>query len=182
MNNTKSVIAAIMFAGAALTSQAVLAADISAAPEPLVLIDGTADFGSSFAAGNMGNTFMNQFTFSTVGVNAVDSLVSSISRTAVVGLDITGFDLFGAGGGLVAAGEQLGTGSIDLWSLSANGLAEGNYYVQVSGTLVSTGSGSFGANLNLAPVPEPETYGMMLAGLGILGMLSRRRKNSSTAA
>ncbi|MFZ3289766.1 MAG: FxDxF family PEP-CTERM protein [Telluria sp.] len=54
--------------------------------------------------------------------------------------------------------------------------------MQVSGTLVSTGSGSFGANLNLAPVPEPETYGMMLAGLGILGMLSRRRKNSSTAA
>jgi hypothetical protein len=26
-------------------------------------------------------------------------------------------------------------------------------------------------------VPEPETYGMMLAGLGILGFLSRRRKS-----
>jgi hypothetical protein len=28
----------------------------------------------------------------------------------------------------------------------------------------------------LNPVPEPETYGMMLAGLGILGFLARRRK------
>jgi hypothetical protein len=27
-----------------------------------------------------------------------------------------------------------------------------------------------------APVPEPETYAMMLAGLGLLGMAARRRK------
>ena len=40
--------------------------------------------------------------------------------------------------------------------------------------------GSYGGtfNLNLAPVPEPETYGMLLAGLGILGFLARRRKQS----
>jgi hypothetical protein len=29
-----------------------------------------------------------------------------------------------------------------------------------------------------APVPEPETYAMFLAGLGLIGVLSRRRKNS----
>jgi hypothetical protein len=27
-----------------------------------------------------------------------------------------------------------------------------------------------------APVPEPETYALMLAGLGVLGWASRRRK------
>ena len=26
------------------------------------------------------------------------------------------------------------------------------------------------------PVPEPETYGMMLDGLGVVGMLARRRQ------
>lgn len=38
--------------------------------------------------------------------------------------------------------------------------------------------GSYGGDLtvNMAPVPEPETYGMMLAGFGILAMLARRRK------
>ena len=32
-----------------------------------------------------------------------------------------------------------------------------------------------------APVPEPETYAMMLAGLGLLGVVARRRKQKSTA-
>jgi hypothetical protein len=32
-------------------------------------------------------------------------------------------------------------------------------------------------NLNITPVPEPETYGMMLAGLGLMGFMVRR-KNS----
>jgi hypothetical protein len=31
----------------------------------------------------------------------------------------------------------------------------------------------------LAPVPEPETYGMLLGGLGLLGFLARRRRKQS---
>lgn len=32
-----------------------------------------------------------------------------------------------------------------------------------------------------APVPEPETYAMMLAGLGLLGLMTRRRKQKAVA-
>jgi len=28
----------------------------------------------------------------------------------------------------------------------------------------------------VAPVPEPETYALMLAGLGLVGVVARRRK------
>jgi hypothetical protein len=182
MNTTKTILSTMLLAGAALAVPLVLAADISHLPQPLVLLDGTTDYGASFAAGNMGNTFADKFTFSTIGVNFVDSLVSSISRTATVGLDITGFALYDSANTLVSNGTMLGSGSIDLWSLSANNLAQGNYYVQVSGSLVSATSGSFGANLNVTPVPEPETYGMMLAGLGVLGFLARRRKDGDRAA
>lgn len=41
----------------------------------------------------------------------------------------------------------------------------------------SDGIGARIDNVNLVAVPEPETYGMMLAGLAILGFVSRRRKH-----
>jgi hypothetical protein len=29
----------------------------------------------------------------------------------------------------------------------------------------------------MAPVPEPETYAMLLAGLGLMGAIAKRRKD-----
>ena len=54
-------------------------------------------------------------------------------------------------------------------------------------SLVITGNGSSYYNylaidnltLNAAPVPEPETYAMMLAGLGLLGFRLRRKNKTS---
>jgi len=33
--------------------------------------------------------------------------------------------------------------------------------------------------VNIAPIPEPETYAMLLAGLGLMGFVARRRKKSA---
>lgn len=38
------------------------------------------------------------------------------------------------------------------------------------------------ANFNVSAVPEPETYAMMLAGLGLLGFAARRKKAQEAAA
>lgn len=32
-------------------------------------------------------------------------------------------------------------------------------------------------SISIAPIPEPETYALMLAGLGLLGFIARRRRN-----
>ena len=56
-------------------------------------------------------------------------------------------------------------------------LPAGAYHLLVSGTAVSGASASYGGNLVATLVPEPETYAMLLAGLGAVGFLARRRKN-----
>ncbi len=33
-------------------------------------------------------------------------------------------------------------------------------------------------NFNVTAVPEPETYAMLLAGLGLVGAIARRRKTA----
>jgi hypothetical protein len=57
-----------------------------------------------------------------------------------------------------------------------NPLLAGNYTLQVRGTVTGSGGGSYAGTLNLTPIPEAETYAMLLAGLGLMGVVSRRRK------
>ena len=53
----------------------------------------------------------------------------------------------------------------------------GNYYIAVGGVTNGTQGGIYNGAISVTAVPEPETYAMMLAGLGAIGFLSRRRKN-----
>lgn len=56
----------------------------------------------------------------------------------------------------------------------------GTYTLQIKGTVSGSAGGSYGGVLNIAqPVPEPETYGMLLAGLSIVGFASRRKNNQA---
>lgn len=177
MKKTKSLIAAIVLATASMGSGTVLAVDISQPPEALTLLDGSGFFGDSFAMDQLGDTFSDHFTFSVTGLpHNLDAIISSIAGSAGTGLDITGLSVYSEAGVLIASGTSLMTGITDVWTLSADNLALGNYYLQVSGSMVSDTAGSFGGAVMLAPVPEPETYGMMLAGLGMVGWMVRRRK------
>jgi hypothetical protein len=174
----KSLIAAMVLASASFGSSALAQTDVSGSPEALDLVDNTAFFGDSFTEGNSGNTFADRFTFTvggTVPLN-LDAIVASVSRSADVGLDITGISLFDDANTLIASGMSIRTGATDVWSVRGNTLDAGAYYLRVNGNLVSDEGASFGGAVMLMPVPEPEAYGMMLGGLGILGFLARRRK------
>ncbi|MFZ2628993.1 MAG: FxDxF family PEP-CTERM protein [Rugosibacter sp.] len=54
-------------------------------------------------------------------------------------------------------------------------LAPGSYFHEASGNADGQGGRFFNLTSTLAPVPEPETYGMLLAGLGLMGIVARRR-------
>lgn len=73
-------------------------------------------------------------------------------------------------------------------ALSPNGMFEygwminepilGPLVLTVHGTVAGMGSGasaSFAGTINISPIPEPETYGMLLGGLGMLAWMSRRK-------
>lgn len=187
-------IAALVLASASFASTALAQTDGgdddgATSTQALDLVDNTAFFGDTISAGgngggggggggNNGNSFSDRFTF-TVN-NAIplnmDAIVASVSRSADVGLDITGLSVYDDADTLVAQGTALRTGATDVWTVRGNNLDNGSYYIRVNGNLVSNDSASFGGAVMLMPVPEPETYGMMLGGLGILGFLARRRK------
>ena len=45
--------------------------------------------------------------------------------------------------------------------------------------LTGTTASSYAGSLTVTAVPEPETYAMFLAGLGIMGAIARRRSNKA---
>ncbi len=56
----------------------------------------------------------------------------------------------------------------------ATGISSGKAYLNIHTSFV--GGGEIRGFLVAAPVPEPETYGMLLAGLALVGAVARRRK------
>jgi hypothetical protein len=83
-----------------------------------------------------------------------DPVTLAVLGTAIAGINETGF----------------GSHPTDAWSLSGFGLAGGDYALKVDGRVLGAGGGAFGGDLAIAPVPEPRTWGMLLAGLAGLGM------------
>jgi hypothetical protein len=56
-------------------------------------------------------------------------------------------------------------------------LAPGQYHLDISGTLPQgVQGGQYSVALASAPVPEPQTYALVLAGLGVVALMARRRR------
>jgi hypothetical protein len=178
-NSARRIVGALLLAGVAAVSQFAQAAfvDISHTSVALTLLDGTVNFGGKFGNFQANNTFTDTFSFTTTTDGSVESIVSSISSKPTNGLSITGFDLRNTSG-VVSQGAQQSTGAVDVWSLLPVNLTAGSYFLRVSGFVVSDAGASFGGNVNVSPVPEPATYGMMLGGLALMGLLARRRNKA----
>jgi len=75
--------------------------------------------------------------------------------------------------------------TVNLDTLFGTGKAAGNYAFDFFFAERHTTGSNLKISTSLAlvttPVPEPETYAMLLAGLGLLGFMARRRKQKAAA-
>ena len=50
------------------------------------------------------------------------------------------------------------------------------FLLDIAGSVVTGRTGSYSGSLQVAPVPEPQTYALLLAGLGAVGFVAARRR------
>jgi hypothetical protein len=176
----KSLMVGLALAGSVMCVQSAQAADINRA-FTITLAPDAGSFGDSFNAGDSGKTFRDLFSFTVLSQSGIDAALVSIKTLTKLDLAINAFNLF-KGATLVAGGVQHSSGATDLWSLTYPSVGSGIYSLEVEGKVLGAKGGAFGGNLNVAPVPEPATWLMMLAGFGILGLVGRRRKAGALPA
>lgn len=165
---TKVLASALLLVGGASSSYA---ADIDWGTDPV-----SASAFVSVAKGLFLDTYL--FTLSTLS-----DVSSSAVSVPLPGKAITfgTYSLWSAGAdAAVDGGDDMALGSWGFTTVAAanvSTLAAGTYYFAVQGKGTGTTGGKYLLGADVTPVPEPETLAMMLAGLGAVGFLARRRQS-----
>lgn len=133
-----------------------------------------------------GVDFTHYFRFTTQG--SFSGLVAGAFVTPIVFGSATIADIAALSMGLyvddgvidgtdtLLASDILGSGDSALDIMQV--VSAGNYYLKIEGSTASGPSilgGAYSAGITVSPVPEAETWAMMAAGLGLVGMQLRRR-------
>lgn len=145
-------------------------------------------------AGNVlgdGVSFSDIFTF-TLSEPNVSSSYDVINVPATVS-ENTSFDgilsalsLFSAGAnGAIGGGDDTLLASStapggESLTLDYNASLSGLSYITVTGISNASGGAIYAGEITAA-IPEPETYAMLLAGLGLMGAVVRRRSTNKTS-
>lgn len=190
----RTIAATILLASAALAGTAARA-QLVETTIPLALHDDNANgfsafFGNSYGADKYGSSFIDTFTFAvdhpdkfTITGSLIAPYVNmqpSPGQTEWMSkyLVIRSFNVYTYDPATATVGPQLSWPAGYAGRLTFDGawdLTPGTYAVQVRGEVGGNYGGVYSADLAIMPVPEPGTWGMLLAGLGGLAASSRRR-------
>jgi len=141
---------------------------------PLDLSSGSTFFGRTPS----GLSFVDTYTFTLAGTSFLTT--GSVDSSAIGGQDIDFTSIMiMQGASTIATFANSGTDAQEHYTLAQTLLAAGSYSLVITGTQ-SADAASYAGNLAViaaTPVPEPGTYALMLAGLGVGGFLARRRRD-----
>jgi hypothetical protein len=157
--------ASLALAGVSANAAVIKSADLDAGAD--------SEFYSFNGVGTVGATFSD---FLAISFDGTRDVAGSLSGTSTSGISFTAFNLLASDmstvlsyGTLTSAGPRLAFGGLD----SVHSF--GDYFVHIAGIASGT-TGYSGTLSSITPVPEPEVYGMLLAGLGLMCFVARRRK------
>jgi len=139
------------------------------------------NIGNSFGAAAYGSSFSDLYTFDlstasqSVGTTVTIDLTLGplnfqLSNMAIKLTDSTGATTYAMDNTMDASNAL---------QLSANLTAGTGYRFLVTGDVTGNIGGGYGGVLLAAPIPEADTYAMMLAGLGLVGFMARRNARVS---
>lgn len=129
---------------------------------------------SGTSSGNLGGTGTND-----LDVGYIFGSTADMFQNETLGFTIGGFNpncLTASTGSNCAQNSNLLSASafsLNVFGLTSSGSRERESWFR--GTSIKADNGIFAATA--MAVPEPQSYGMFLAGLGLLGFVSRRRRN-----
>lgn len=128
------------------------------------------DSAGLFSAKYAANTVLSDDWNFTIGAH------SSVSFSALQTFAVAAGAINSFAGVLVGhTGLTSTTGTHDTTLNWFGQLGSGDYTVHITG-IVQKNNTVYGGTVSASPAPEPETYAMLLAGLGVVGFLARRRR------
>jgi len=131
---------------------------------------GTSNFGAIIDSTGV---FNHTFNFTTSDAKNASSSVITIFLGGAWDVDFTAVDLDG-----VAFTQQTGDPA-ESWALNGTLLGAGPHTINLHGTVTATtqsNAGSYAGTLNIANVPEPATWALMISGFGAAGAMLRRKR------
>ena len=153
------------------TAAALAAASVSAfavGPGPLGTIDNTPIAISNLPLSGIFQDVYS-FTLADPGALSGNAVAINFGGYNILGLTVTLQD---------ASFAVVGSDASPADGFTFSGLAAGSYALNVLGYATGASGGFYAGGFiaETAPVPEPETYALMLAGLGLVGFVASRRK------
>ncbi len=141
-------------------------------------LNASGDWVANFGANDLpkSSTFAHDFSFqlpAPVAVNGGSSIIADFGFPSGFNVTFNDFSLWNATTNTLISSGSTG-GSFSTFNFGSIGPSNDFFKIHVEGTTLATGAG-YAGNLTISPVPEPETYAMLLAGLGLIGFSVRRR-------